>query len=160
MKPVEITSINFQEFGILYNMTSPSNGTGWVNQSSGDGWEDTNTAIPVIDSLASLGYTFGSRVPFTAYEMERHMHTQEALFCQDEPIVFLVAPATNENAPNAKEILPVLLRPGQVAVLHRGVWHSSAHGLTKPAYYYWMALCYKNEPTEWQPINGGPIHVE
>lgn len=160
MKPIEATSINFSEYGILYDMVAPENGSGRVNQDSGDGWEDSNTAIPVIDTLASLGYTLGSAAPFTASEMERHFHTQEALFCQDEPIIFLVAPACKETSPNINDVVPILLKPGTIAVLHRGVWHSSAHGLTKPTRYYYLAQCYKNEPTEWQHITGGPVYVD
>lgn len=160
MKPVEITSIDFDAYGILYTMTEETPFSGPVNRSSGDGWEDSNTGVPVIDTRASLGFTLGSGSPFTAVEMERHAHTQEALFCAGEPIVFLVAPAGPEEAPSLDMVRAVILRPGQVAVLHRGVWHSSAHGLNKAARYYYLALCYRNEPTEWRKIAGGPIEVE
>ena len=49
---------------------------------------------------------------------------------------------------------------GYVAVLDRGVWHSASHGLYTESYYYWLANVYEGEPTEWQPIDGGPITVE
>lgn len=161
MKAQEISSVvNFEEYGILYDMINAANGTGIVNRSFGNGWRDANTAIPVIDTLASLGYTLGSGTPFATLEMERHQHTQEALFCAEAPMVFLVAPAGDSPAPKAEHVIPVILRPGQIAVLHRGVWHSSAHGLTNPVLYYYLALCYKNEPSEWQEIEGGPVTVE
>lgn len=160
MEALEITAINFEEYGILYSMDERVPGQGAVNFSSGDGWKDANTAMPVIDTRASLGYTLGGGAPFTVSEMERHQHTQEALFCAGAPIIFLVAPASELPYPAAADVKAVILRPGQVAVLHRGVWHSSAHGLYDAAQYYYLALCYKNEPTEWVTIQDGPIVVE
>ena len=160
MEVVEIASINFEEYGILYNMNEHVSGKGIVNFSSGDGWKDANTAIPVIDTQASLGYTIGSSVPCTVSEMERHQHTQEALFCAGMPIIFLIASESGSPFTKAADVKAVILRPGQVVVLHRGVWHSSAHGLCDTTQYYYLALCYKNEPTGWAEIEGGPITIE
>jgi len=160
MKAVEIASIDFSPFGILYDMEKEGKGTGQVNRDSGDGWRDANSAIPIIDTQSSLGYTVGSSAPFIAAEMERHLHTQEALFCAGQPIIFLIATFRNDAAPSESDIIPVILRPGQVAVLHRGTWHSSAHGLYGETAYYYLALCHKNEPTVWKEIIGGPISIE
>ncbi|MEG2287695.1 MAG: hypothetical protein RR951_08220 [Ruthenibacterium sp.] len=155
---VEITSIDFNSYGILYNMSGSGISTGNTNHSSGDGWEDTDTAVPLLDTQGALGYTRGSKTPFTVTEMERHLHTQEAQIPIAQPIVFCVAPA-GEQPPKAEEVIPVILRPGYVFVLHRCVWHSASHGLESEAYYHWMALAYRNEPTVWQQIEGGPIAV-
>jgi len=160
MKPIEITSIDFSEYGIFYDMLDTNKLNPNINRSSGDGWKDSNTVIPIIDTHANIGFTIGTSCPFTATMMERHAHTQEALFCSDSPIVFLVSKATNLNEPLAEDVLPVILMPGQIAVLHRNTWHSSAHGLKKSCLYYYLALCYKNEPTEWKDIKNGPIRVE
>jgi ureidoglycolate lyase len=160
MKPVDITSIDFDTFGILYDMTIPSTGKAAVNRSFGDGWEDSHTDNPIIDTFANLGYTTSKSTPFSAHEMERHMHTQEALFCDGEPIIFLIAPPSDEDAPNRDNVIAVLLNPGMVAVLNRGVWHSAAHGLKWNTGYYYLAHCYRDEPTEWRPITGGPIYVK
>lgn len=158
MKAVEISKIDFSPYGVFYNMNEPNSEN--INRSAGEGWEDTNTAMPVIDTQASIGYTLGSGCPFTASMMERHYHTQEALFCAGAPVVFLVAKASEENAPRAADLVPVILKPGEIAVLHRKTWHSSAHGLNGKTHYYYLALCYKNEPTEWKEITGGPVYVE
>jgi ureidoglycolate lyase len=159
MKAVEITKIDFSPFGILYDMNDYKDNIN-INHSAGEGWEDTNTVFPILDSAAGLGYTLGSECPFTTKSMERHFHTQEALMCAGEPIIFLVARATDNEPPDAKDVLPILLKPGQIAVLHRKTWHSSAHGQSSQSHYYWLALCYKNEPTEWVEIKNGPITVE
>lgn len=155
---VEIESIDYSKYGILYNLTGAGKSTGNTNHSFGDGWEDTDTSISLLDTLGSLGYTLGGATPFTAQEMERHLHTQEAQIPTDKPIVFCVAPAS-EKSPGAEDVIPVILRPGYVFVLHRGTWHSSSHGLQSPAHYHWMALVYKNEPTVWEKINNGPVQV-
>lgn len=158
-KAVEITSIDYGKFGILYNLSGNGENTGNTNYSSGDGWEDTDTGISLMDTLGSLGYTLGSGTPFLAEEMERHQHTQEAQIPAGEPIVFCLAPA-GEGAPEARDVIPVILRPGHVFVIHRGVWHTSSHGLNGPARYYWQALVYVNEPTVWERIGGGGVYVE
>ena len=63
------------------------------------------------------------------------------------------------GAPRAEDVIPVIVRPGQVAVLHRRTWHSAAHGIGEEAYYHYLALVYKNEPTTWSDIQGGPVRV-
>jgi ureidoglycolate lyase len=160
MEAVEISLIDFSEYGIFYDMNNLTELSRNINCSSGQDWKDMNTAIPIIDTYAHIGYTTGSGCPFTANMMERHHHTQEALFCAGSPIVFLVSKASELDAPRACDVLPVILRPGQIAVLHRNVWHSSSHGLNGECSYYYLALCYKNEPTEWKEIINGPITIE
>lgn len=157
-EPVEITLLDFEKFGILYNMTNSGQGTGNVNHWIGSDWQDTNTMIPLIDTRGYLGHTFSSGCPFIITEMERHLHTQEALLPTNQPIVFGVAQASAE-APQNENIIPVILRPGYVAVLHRGTWHSSAHGLNGEGWYHYFALVYYNEPTVLEPITGGPLGV-
>ncbi|MDL2293305.1 ureidoglycolate lyase [Ruminococcaceae bacterium OttesenSCG-928-D13] len=155
---MEITSIDFSAYGTLYNMTDGGVSTGNVNHWSGPGYEDINTTGPLIDTLGYLGHTRGSGTPFTVEAMERHMHTQEALFCTNQPIVFAVA-AYSADPPRVEDIVPVILRPGYTAVLHRGTWHSSAHGLDGEAWYHYLALVYFNEPTVLLMPQDGPFNV-
>lgn len=161
--PVSIEKMDFRPFGCFYNLKEIG-GTGTVNRSEGPDYKDGYTQTPVIDRPGSLGMTISKPLPFIAEEMERHLHTQEALFCAGEPIVFLVAPASEEaerleKGPNAEDTIAVLLKPGQVAVLNRGVWHSPAHGLCGETAYYWMAEAYDDEPTVWKKIEHGPVTV-
>ena len=92
-------------------------------------------------------------------EMERHLHTQEAQIPAGEAIVFCLAQAC-DGAPKAEDVVPVILRPGFVFVIHRGVWHSASHGIGGAVRYYWQALAYVNEPTVWEEIEGGVVRVE
>ncbi|HWQ57792.1 MAG TPA: ureidoglycolate lyase [Clostridia bacterium] len=157
-RAIDIADMDFSPYGILYDMRTGAKESHLVERNEGDGWRDANSTQPIVDTLASLGYTFGTGAPFTARQMEMHGHTQEAVFPTDQAVVFLVARAGG-SAPRAEDAIPVIVRPGQVAVLHRGTWHSSAHGVNTGAYYHYLALVYKNEPTVWANIEDGPVSV-
>ena len=158
IEAVEITSIDYSKYGILYNLSGSGINTANTNHSSGTGWEDTDTNRPLLDTLGALGYTHGQGAPFYAKEMERHAHTQEALFPISQPIVFCLA-EKGKDVPEANSIVPVILRQGYVFVLHRSIWHTSSYGLNGETHYHWMALVYYNEPTEWKTIDGGPVYI-
>lgn len=161
-RPVEITSLSPEELdrcGVLYNLSGQGRDTGNVCASAGDGWESRDILGPLIDTVGTLGYTLGSAAPFLCREVERHLHTEEAQIPIDSPICFCMAPASPQP-PTAAELTPVILRPGYLFVLHRGTWHSASHGLCRPARYYWMAWVYRNEPTVWMELPGGPLQVE
>lgn len=158
---VEITSIppeDLARYGVLYNLSGKGRDTGNVCFSSGDGWECQDIKGPLIDTVGTIGYTLGSAAPFLCREVERHLHTEEAQIPIDKPICFCMAPAS-PDAPAAEELIPVILRPGYLFVLHRSTWHSASHGLDRPTRYYWMAWVYHNEPTVWKSLNGGPLQV-
>lgn len=157
LKAVDARDIDFTPYGRLFNMCEAGEGLHYTDTPD---YSDACTAQPVIDTLASLGCTKSCGVPFTAKEMERHFHTQEAQMPTDQPIVFLVAPATEGPRPHARDVRAVIIPKGYVVVLERGVWHSASHGLYSEGRYYWMANVYRGEPTEWQPIEDGPITVE
>jgi ureidoglycolate lyase len=157
LKTTDITTIDFSAYGKVLDMRN--GGTG-LYRSTGDGYVDVCTALSIIDTPASLGFTCSCPVPFTTKQMERHGHTQEAQFCAEEPIVFLVAPPTLPGvAPKAQDVIAVLLPLGYAVVLNRGVWHSASHCIYSEKPYYWLATVYKDEPTEWMCIDGGPIEV-
>lgn len=157
LKAVDARTIDFTPYGKLFDMRAEGNGLHYTRTAD---YTDACTAAPVIDTLGSLGYTKSAGLPFTADKMERHGHTQEAQIPESQPIVLLVAPATDAPCPNAKDVRAVIIPKGYIAVLERGVWHSASHGLYTESYYYWLANVYEGEPTEWQPIGGGPITVE
>lgn len=155
---VDITDIDYSDYGILFNMTNEGTSTGNTNHSEGDDWKDVDTAIPLLDTLGRLGYTYSNCQPFMAKEMERHSHTQEAQIPIDQPICLCIAKASS-HAPKAEDVIAVRIRPGYIFVLHRDTWHSASHGTQKDGYYHWMALVYANEPTVWEEIDGGPVYV-
>ncbi|MDD2971013.1 MAG: hypothetical protein PHE02_02635 [Lachnospiraceae bacterium] len=156
---VDITEIDYSEYGILYNMSGEGKDTGNTNRSSGNGWEDVDTSIPVLDTLGTLGYTYSEGQPFLTVEMEKHSHTQEAQIPIEQPICLLIAKAC-KGAPRAEDTVAVRIRPGYIFVLHRETWHSASHGTKHAGRYHWMAQVYKNEPTVWKEIQGGAVYVK
>ena len=79
--------------------------------------------------------------------------------CAAEPIILAVAPASSAAAPHRDEIEAFVIAPGQAVVMHRNVWHDACRGVTRPAAYYWMAICGLGE-SPWVPLEGGPRRVE
>ncbi len=158
-KAVDITEIEYEKYGILFNLSRKGKDTGNTNYSKGSDWEDVDTAVPLLDTLARIGYTCSRKLPFLVTEMEKHAHTQEAQIPCGQPLCFCVAKPSGE-APGAEDIVPVIVRPGYVFVLHREVWHSASHGVDHDGSYYWMAQVYENEPTVWSEISGKPVYVE
>lgn len=157
IKAVPVSSIDFSKYGVYYNMNDPSDNL-WTSQ--GDGWSDSRTKIPIIGAPGSLGITKGSPLPCKVSMMERHLHTQEALFCLSDPIVVALANCGEDKQPHASKIEVVVIHPGEVIVLNKGIWHDACHGLNKSVRYYWLAEEYEGEPTEWVEISGGPIELQ
>ena len=99
LKAVDARSIDFAPYGKLFNLRAEGEG---LCYSCAADYTGSCTAAPVIDTLGSLGYTKSAGLPFTAEQMERHGHTQEAQMPESQPIVFLVAPATDAPRPTRR----------------------------------------------------------
>lgn len=150
-----VSSMDFSEYGKYYNMSSqPHN----VVCSEGDGWKDSMTEEPLINSEGHLGLTVGSPLPSKTYKMEQHLHTKEALFCMSEPIVLAIANSKNSIQPRAEDIKAVIIHPGEVVVLNEGIWHDACHGIEGAVSYYWFAQVL-DTPTEWIEIADGPVEI-
>jgi ureidoglycolate lyase len=156
IKAVPVSEIDFLKYGNYFNMNNPLDNL-WVSQ--GDGWSDVRTTAPIISTAGSLGITQGSPLPCKVSKMERHLHTQEALFCLTDPIVIAIANSGEDKQPLASTIEAVIIQPGEVIVLNKGIWHDACHGINKSVRYYWLAEEYEGEPTEWVDIIGGPIEL-
>jgi len=153
IKAVPVSSIDFSKYGTYYSMKEKTSNV-WYSQ--GEGWEDSRTNRPLINTPGSLGFTLGSPTPCNVHTMERHLHTQEALFCLADPIVVALANSGDSEQPHVADIQAVILQPGEVIVLNNGIWHDACHGLNQSVHYYWMATELE-EPTQWVEISGGPI---
>ena len=131
----------FAPFGKLYNLRfdadclpcakSPcdkknlDSGHGVV-RSKGTDYTDGYTKRPLIDRPGNLGMTQTEAVPHDIIQMERHLHSEEAMMCAGWPVAFIVAPAG--DVPAGLHAKAFILSPGQVVVLYKGTWHSPATG--------------------------------
>lgn len=154
-----VRDADFSAFGTVYSMATPthSGSEAKLVRSQGLGWTDAYTAAPLISSNGSLGFTLGEGGPFSTVKMERHLDTQEALFCAARPIVLAVAAPTDEARPKAENIRAFIIEPGTVVVMHKGTWHDACRGIDEPTHYYWMATC--GGGSIWVDVEGGPVHV-
>lgn len=148
-----VTAENFSRYGKVYDLTGDTDPQ--VIWTAGDGWRDGFTRTPLIEGSGHLGMTRGGGAPWPCTAMERHPHTEEALFCAAQPIVLAVAPASDADAPHRDEIEAFVIAPGQAVVMHRNVWHDACRGVAGPTPYYWMAICGLGE-SPWVPVAGGP----
>lgn len=155
IKAVSIKDIDFSPYGVYYNMREEGEGVAFFKT---EVFEDHMTKIPLIDTLAHLGYTIGAAAPYTPMFMEKHDHTQEAMFCAAESIVLCFAVARGDLPPQAEDVQAVLIHEGDVIVINRNVWHDACHGLGKSTGYYYLATAGKS-PAVWQPISGEVILV-
>ncbi|MEE0692442.1 MAG: ureidoglycolate lyase [Lachnospiraceae bacterium] len=149
-KVQEIDAGSFAPYGRYISMLHDET---YIMHSSGDSFEDHMTKEPLIDTQGHLGYTVGSTVPCIVRSMEKHFHTEEALFCAAEAIVLVVAASRGELPPQAEDIRAFILRPGDVAVLNRNVWHDACRGLGKKTGYYYLASR-GAAPADWIAVDG------
>jgi len=145
-----ITEADFAPFGVYYNMYETEEG---ISHTSGDSFQDHMTRKPIVDTSAHLGLTVGGKAPCKVISMEKHSHTQEAILCMAEPIIFCVAPSNGNADPKAEDIRAFLMQPGDVAIIEREVWHDACHGLGHNTAYYWLALAGKT-PAVWRKVDG------
>jgi ureidoglycolate lyase len=155
----EITAEAFAPFGHVLVMAPPDASSPELVVSHGDNYDDCRTHDPLISTNGSLGVTRGTATPCQTARMERHFHTEEAIFCLADPIVLIVAPATGTDAPDAASLRAFIVRPGTVAVMREGTWHDACHGVGQPASYYWQATCRDDLASSWVEIEGGPVTV-
>lgn len=155
-----LTETAFAPFGMVYSLgkaEAGSRGETLVRRSKGDGWTDAYTVPPLVATNGSLGLTLGEGGDFTVRKMERHVTTQEALFCAAGPVVLAVAPPSEAEKPSAREIRAFVIEPGMVAVMHEGTWHDACRGIDEPTFYYWMATT--GSGSVWMDVEGAPVRV-
>ncbi|RAZ72343.1 ureidoglycolate lyase [Mesorhizobium atlanticum] len=150
------TAEAFARFGTVYDLDGGRDEK--VVWTDGNSWRDGFTHKPLISGSGHLGMTSGAAAPWRCAEMERHLGTEEAIFCAGAPVVLAVAPASAAPAPRRDEIEAFIVSPGQAVVMDRGVWHDACRGLTQPTAYFWMAICGLGA-SPWVPVEGGPLLV-
>ncbi len=145
-----ITSENFHPYGTCIDLYQNQ---ALVKHFSTDSFADHMTIAPLIDTPGHLGLTVGSPAPYSVGAMEKHAHTQEAIFCLAEPVILCVAASRGNEPPLAEDVRAFLIHPGQVAVMERNIWHDACHGLGKNAPYYYLATAGAN-PAQWVAVSG------
>lgn len=159
----DVNAADFAPFGRVHHMAghgAEADRDGGLVLTQGPGWQDAYTKAPLISTNGSLGMTFGGGSPFVTHQMERHLHTEEALFTAGAAVVLAVAEAGDATFPRAEDVRAFVINPGTAVVLHPGTWHDACRGVDGPTNYYWMASCGGDGGPTWTDVAGGPVHAE
>ena len=157
IRAVPISKEGFAPYGRYYNLYE-----------EGDNVETEDFRFymiprPLIDEPLNLGITCVKAGDFDSVSMERHVLTEEMLFCGDADMVLTVANSDPEGLPFEKDVGAFVMKPGDIAVLGLGTWHDANHGVDKDTMYYFLAANKDPSPDsreiEWVPIQPGPVRV-
>ena len=118
IKAERITKDNFAPYGRYYNVfeerkTESEDFTAYMLR-------ELHTDEPM-----NFGITICKAGDFDSISMERHFLTEEPQFCGDGDMVLTVADSDPENAPKAGDVKAFILKPGDLAVLAKGIWHDA-----------------------------------
>lgn len=128
---IPATEQNFKAYGRFLRVKE---GAGLL----GEGWEAWMTDDVCLKSPANFGICHAAAVPSPIDTMQRYSQSEQMLLCSDQPIAILAA--GNEDAiPSASDIRAFVLRPGDLAILGKGVWHSLGYGTQSDTIYYFLS---------------------
>lgn len=152
--PIPITKESFAPFGKYYNLLE-------YQQIVSEDFRCNITPEPIISEPMNFGFTFCQPGSFKSISMERHFLTEEPQFCGDGPMILTVANSDPETCPKEEDVVAFLMKPGDVAVLDKCIWHDANHAVEKPCLYYFIA---KNstDPREtvFVEVQPEPVYVE
>lgn len=156
---VPMTKENFEPYGRYFNFFD-------IPARKSEDFTAYTSLEELTDEPMNLGITVCKGTgTFESVSMERHMLTEEPQFCGDGPMVLTVAKSDPEKCPEAGDVKAFIMKPGDVAVLAKGIWHDANHGVEKDRdiLYYFMAT--NKEPdnlreTEWVNVSPEPVLVE
>lgn len=159
IKAVPVTKENFAPFGRYFNFFD-------IPARESEDFTAYTSIAELTDEPMNLGITVCRGADqFTSVSMERHMLTEEPQFCGDGEMILTVADSDPDRYPEAEDVKAFIMKPGDVVVLAKGIWHDANHG-TKEGHdvlYYFMAT--NKEPDnlreiEWVKISPEPVLVE
>ncbi len=154
IKAVPITKEGFAPFGRYYNLYEG-------RSTKTEDFEAYMLNELHVDEPMNFGITICKAGDFDSVSMERHFLTEEPQFCGDGTMVLTVANTDPEHYPAAEDVQAFILKPGDLAVLAKGIWHDANHGIEKDTMYYFMATnkAPDSRETEWIEIKPEPVRV-
>ena len=123
IRAVKVTKENFARYGEYFNMFEEGN----VN---GDVWKCFMTKQAIIPETSHLGYVVcEGGASFLTDSMERHMFSEEILFCGDQPTVLTVADSDPHGELKEGDVESFILCAGDVVKLKKGIYHDANHAV-------------------------------
>ena len=146
LTPKKLEEIDFSAYGRVYRL----------GKTGAAAFTDANLMLRAY----KLGATHSGSGRFICSAMERHVSTEEILFAGDSALALCLSDDDPYSPPHACNLLCVVLEPGDVVVLNKGVWHDACRGLDgRDTLYYFMALN-NGEPSELEWTKVQPEGVE
>ncbi len=109
-----------------------------------------------------IGYVEAGLLPEYCVKMEKHKRDQSLMICGDCPMILPLAPAREpmnlDEVPDASEVSAVILYPGDVALLHPGVWHDACYGIHSAVRYHFLSKVYDTDILV-KPIAPSPVKL-
>ncbi len=98
---------------------------------------------------------------FQVDSMERHLSSEEVQFAGEKPIILSVASSDPWGNPCTEDVESFLLKPGDLVILNRGIWHDACHSVDGKTTYYFLSYT-NGEPSEtaWLPVTPEPVWIE
>lgn len=149
-----ITKENFAPYGRYYNVYEE-------RKTVSEDFECYMVRELHAEEPMNFGITICRAGDFDSVSMERHFLTEEPQFCGDGDMILTVADSDPEKYPMEQDVKAFLMKPGDLAVLGRGIWHDANHGTDKDTMYYFMATnkAPNSRETEWVAVSPQPVHV-
>ena len=119
------------------------------------------TVDPPVERPLRFGMTVAENgKTFDVDSMERHLSTEEVLFAGDKPIVLSLADSDPHGLPQAADLVHLLMEPGDIVVIKRGIWHDACHAVEDTAQYYFLSYS-SPDPDEiaWKPVQPAPVSI-
>lgn len=157
IKAMPITKESFAPFGRYINLME-------IPARSSEDFIAHSTPEILTDEPMNLGITICKAADqFDSVSMERHMLTEEPQFCGDGEMILTVANSAPDGYPLEDDVRAFIMRPGDVAIVGKGIWHDANHGVGKDTMYYFLAT--NKEPDnlkeiEWVDIKPQPVRIE
>lgn len=155
IKPIKVTKENFTPFG-KYSCIKQE------QRIPDEKYDEYMTFDKHVYQPMRFGMTIcKNEKRFEVDSMERHMTTEEILFCGDKPIVLSVANSDPHGEPQAADVRVFLMEPGDMVMLDKGIWHDACQSTDDDAFYYFMAHgTGQGDEIVWHNILPEPLMVE
>lgn len=159
INPQEIRKFDFSPYGRFLSVP----GTGAPSLSTGYSlcWSNEYT-LPM--GQMRFGFeqaTYRPELKITA--MEQHKESKEIVICGEKPVVIsLCLPRDRKDPkeqPRARDVVSLILRPGDVIVLDEYIWHTGCMPLYADTFYL-FAYRVRDEAIDWVSLEDGAIELK
>lgn len=140
--PVNIEDIDFSQYGCY-----AKNGFAGV---------DLYTVAPIY-----VGMVYCKSGSFITRRMERHFTVEEIQCCGNKSTILTLADSDPEKYPLTSDIVSIIINPGDVITLKKGIWHDINHAVSEGCFYYYFSNPSKGiRDMRWIIVKPEPVYTQ